>query len=106
MTADPRALADFWAAALGLTERRDDEHETIVADADWNHPRLTFQKVAASTTRARRLHLDLTADDREAEVERLRGIGAREGKSVTVEGSWTWTVMRDPDGNEFCVTDP
>lgn len=106
MTADPRGLADFWAAALGLPERRDEENETIVADADWNHPRLTFQKVAASSTRARHVHLDLTADDRRVEVERLTSMGAREGKSVTVDGNWTWTVMRDPDGNEFCVTDP
>ena len=22
------------------------------------------------------------------------------------EDGWTWTVMADPDGNEFCVTDP
>lgn len=106
MTADPRALADLWAAALGLPERRDAENETIVADAEWNHPRLTFQKVAASSTRGRRLHLDLTADDRLVEVERLRSLGAGEGDSVTVDGNWTWTVMRDPDGNEFCVTDP
>ncbi len=54
--------------------------------------------------RSRLLHLDLTADDRLMEVERLRDLGAREQRSVTVEGNWT--VMADPDGNDFCVTDP
>lgn len=106
MTADPPGLADFWAAALGFPERRDDENETIIANADWTHPRLTFQKVRRSSTQSRRLHLDLTADDRRAEVARLSALGAREDRSVSVEGNWTWTVMRDPDGNEFCVTDP
>ncbi len=106
MSADPRRLANFWAAALDLPERRDDAAETICADADWNYPRLTFQKVDDSPPRPRRLHLDLTADDRRAEVARLVGLGAREVRSVTVEGDWTWTVMSDPDGNEFCVTDP
>ena len=106
MSTDPRRLADFWAAALGLPERRDAENETIVAASDWSYPRLTFQKVTGSPTRGRRLHLDLTASDRQADVQRLRNLGAREDRSVTVEGDWTWTVMTDPDGNEFCVTDP
>jgi hypothetical protein len=106
MTADPKRLADFWAGALQLPERRDEEHETIVADADWRYPRLTFQKISDSSPRVRQLHLDLTADDRPVEVARLRDLGALEQRSVTVEGNWTWTVMTDPDGNEFCVTDP
>ena len=106
MTADPRGLADFWAEVLQLPERRDDENETILADAEWTHPRLTFQKVADTAARPSRVHLDLTADDRLAEVARLSQLGAREQRSVTVDGDWTWTVMTDPDGNEFCVTDP
>jgi predicted enzyme related to lactoylglutathione lyase len=106
MTADPKRLADFWAEVLRLPERRDEENETIVADADWTYPRLTFQKVTESSARARQLHLDLTADDRLVEVERLCDLGGREQRTVTVEGSWRWTVMTDPDGNEFCVTDP
>jgi len=106
MTNDPPRLADFWAPALGLSERRDDATETIVADAEWTYPRLTFQKVKDTSTRPRQLHLDLTADDRRAEVERLCTLGGREGRSVATDDGWTWTVMSDPDGNEFCVTDP
>jgi catechol 2,3-dioxygenase-like lactoylglutathione lyase family enzyme len=106
MTEDPRRLADFWSAVLGLSERRDDATETICADADWTYPRLTFQKVSGAEARPRRVHLDLTADDRRAEVDRLRALGAREERSVVTDGGWTWTVMADPDGNELCVTDP
>ncbi len=106
MTDDPRRLADFWSAALGLAERRDKADETICADAEWGYPRLTFQKVTDSAVRPRRLHLDLTADDRGVEVERLRSLGARVERDVAMEDGWTWTVMSDPDGSEFCVTDP
>ena len=106
MSDDPRRLADFWSAALGLSERRDDADETVCADAEWSYPRLTFQKVTDAEMRPRRLHLDLTADDRGVEVERLRSLGARVERDVSMEGGWTWTVMSDPDGNEFCVTDP
>jgi predicted enzyme related to lactoylglutathione lyase len=106
MAADPRRLADFWQAALELSERRDDEGETIIADADWSYPRLTFQKVTESDHRPRHLHLDLTANDRAAEVQRLLALGASEAGSVEMANGWTWTVMTDPAGNEFCVTDP
>jgi catechol 2,3-dioxygenase-like lactoylglutathione lyase family enzyme len=106
MTADPRRLADFWSAALGLSERKDKPMETICADVDWTYPRLTFQKVAEAVPDPPRVHLDLTADERLAEVQRLCALGAHERRSVTVEDGWTWTVMTDPDGNEFCVTDP
>jgi predicted enzyme related to lactoylglutathione lyase len=106
MSDDPRRLADFWAAALSFTERRDDDAETIVADADWSYPRLTFQKVHDAGRRANHVHVDLTADDREAEVARLCSIGATRQRDVSMPDGWTWTVVTDPDGNELCVTDP
>jgi hypothetical protein len=52
-----------------------------------------------------RLHLDLaphTSDNRDAEIARLKGMGATEvdvGQGPDV----TWTVLADPQGNEFCV---
>jgi len=106
MSDDPRRLADFWSAVLGLSERRDEAAETICADADWSYPRLTFQKVTDSAARPRRLHLDLSADDRGVEVERVRSLGASVEREVVTADGWTWTVMSDPDGNEFCITDP
>jgi hypothetical protein len=106
MTGDPKRLADFWSAALDLPERRDDAAETLIADADWHYPRLTFQLVTDVDDRSTRVHLDITADDRPAEIERLVGLGATEMGTVTLDGGWSWTVMRDPDGNELCVTDP
>ncbi len=45
-----------------------------------------------------RVHIDIGADDMEAEVERVRGLGAER-----VETFKNWTVMRDPEGNEFCI---
>ncbi|MCA1849222.1 MAG: hypothetical protein LC704_09605 [Actinobacteria bacterium] len=52
------------------------------------------------------MHLDLNASDREAEVERLVALGAREVETRTrTTGPYTetWTVMKDPEGNGFCV---
>ena len=54
------------------------------------------------------LHLNLGADERKAEVERLRDLGAsvREIKTEeTGEHTATWAVMEDPEGDEFCVSE-
>jgi len=54
-----------------------------------------------------RLHLDLTPDsaDREAEIERIIALGARRA-DVGQTGTESWTVLADPEGNEFCVVRP
>ncbi len=52
------------------------------------------------------IHLDLHADDPDAEVERLVGLGAKVvEKTFHRIGAFTetWAVLRDPEGNGFCV---
>ena len=48
------------------------------------------------------MHVDLVAGDRDAEVERLVTLGATK---VADKDEWgiSWTVLHDPEGNEFCV---
>ena len=68
-------------------------------------PGLVFVKVDEPKAVKNRLHLDLaphTGDDRDAEIARLKALGATEvdvGQGPEV----TWTVLADPQGNEFCV---
>ncbi|SFX86662.1 VOC family protein [Streptomyces atratus] len=66
--------------------------------------RLLFQRVPEARTVKNRLHLDVHAgpERREAEVERLAGLGATVLREVAEQGG-TWTVLTDPEGNEFCV---
>ena len=63
---------------------------------------MAFQQVPDPTPGRNRLHVDLTADDLDAEVDRLLASGAglveRRG-----DDSFRWVTMTDPDGNEFCV---
>ena len=49
-----------------------------------------------------RKHVDLAAADRQAEVDRLIELGATRVSDVD-EWGYQWTVMQDPEGNEFCV---
>lgn len=53
-------------------------------------------------TAKNRMHLDLMAPDPEAEVNRLVELGATR-VADREEYGYTWTVMADPEGNEFCI---
>lgn len=66
--------------------------------------RLLFQRVPEPKTVKNRLHLDLHAgpERRDAEVARLEELGAKVLRKVAEPGG-TWTVLSDPEGNEFCV---
>ncbi|MCX4394696.1 MULTISPECIES: VOC family protein [unclassified Streptomyces] len=66
--------------------------------------RFLFQRVPEAKTVKNRLHLDVHAgpERREAEVERLVGLGATVLREVAEQGG-TWVVLTDPEGNEFCV---
>jgi predicted enzyme related to lactoylglutathione lyase len=101
--ADPVRLADFWGAALGLTERNVKEEEVLLANAEWGFPRLSFQHVPEAKAVKNRVHLDITAERLDVEVERLRDLGATVLKIVERE-DFAWVVMQDPESNEFCVT--
>jgi hypothetical protein len=61
--------------------------------------RFLLQRLDEGSGRVR-AHLDLAADDRAAEVRRHVGLGA----VLDAEGRG-WTVLRDPAGAPYCVTD-
>jgi hypothetical protein len=66
--------------------------------------RILFQRVPEPKSAKNRLHLDLHPGEgrRAGEVERLEGLGASVLRHVK-EPAGEWTVMTDPEGNEFCV---
>jgi predicted enzyme related to lactoylglutathione lyase len=106
---DPRRQAEFWAQALGykVSQRNPDEFQ--VSDPTGAGGSLYFMKVPEPKVGKNRLHLDLvTSGPMEAEVTRLVEAGAQmvevRQDPASLPNPDTWTVMRDPEGNEFCVT--
>ncbi|WP_229073340.1 VOC family protein [Actinoplanes sp. DH11] len=99
---DAAALAGFWAQALRRpVDPGANEHFATIG-ADEHGLTLMFLKVDEDKAVKNRGHLDLTADDREAEVKRLVGLGAA-FQSEHDEHGHHWIVLQDPSGNEFCV---
>ena len=60
------------------------------------------QPVSEQKSEKSRVHVDLHADDMAAEVARLEGLGAQRLRANAFSDT-RWTVMADPEGNEFCV---
>ena len=105
---NPLLLAEFWSAALGYeTENWPDIDGATSKPRDGGVPHIAFIKVPEAKTAKNRLHLDIQPVDgaMESEVERLVELGATR-IDVFNEPSETWTVMNDPEGNEFCVLKP
>ena len=106
--ADPRAVAEFWAAALGY-ENGPSGESWAAADPRGEGPELFFNRMEKSPTIELPIHVDVNVPDREAEVRRLLELGARLVGTKTEEigeSKETWTVLRDPEGNGFCVQGP
>ena len=108
----PSALARFWAelldgyavrpydaaeiarlAGLGLTPETD---PTVMVDGPG--PILCFQRVAGRKYENNRVHLDISVSDRQQEVQRIQVLG---GEIACEESGYT--VMRDLEGNQFCI---
>jgi hypothetical protein len=105
-SADPPALARFWAAALDTRVAHDyDGVFVMLAPPSRGGPRLAFQKVPEPRTGKNRLHLDLGAPTggRQGEVERLVALGAGVLGERGDPTAFAWTTLTDPEGNEFCV---
>jgi hypothetical protein len=113
---DVAAQGRWWAETLDWQIAYEAEDEVVIVPR-WADevrdtlpfervpPGLVFVPVAEGKTVKNRLHIDLAphvSDDRDAEIARLLARGARladvgQGEDVT------WTVLTDPEGNEFCV---
>lgn len=67
--------------------------------------RLLFQDVPEGKTGKNRLHLDVHSEPggREELVARLADLGATRVREVDQGPAGHWWVMRDPEGNEYCV---
>ncbi|WP_394846252.1 VOC family protein [Pendulispora brunnea] len=89
----------FWSQALGRTVKpvAPDSENYRELSSDAHEPMLLVQKVDHPS----RIHLDIEADDLEAEVARLESLGAKR-----IEFVRHWWVMEAPTGQRFCVVNP
>ena len=98
---DPRALGYWWARALDWSVTLEEDDEFEIRPGSEVTPGLLFVPVADDRVVKNRLHLDFRPDDQAAEVQRLLDLGAV--RADVGQSDVSWVVLRDPEGNEFCV---
>lgn len=99
-TDDLEHAAKFWSAALGYSlvpKEQEGSPKYRCFDTAPDDLHMEVQQVAHPS----RVHLDIEADDIDAEVRRLEALGAK-----LVERVHTWCVMEAPTGQRFCVVRP
>jgi hypothetical protein len=110
--ADPRAVASFWNDALnwGGVATADEGSGAICGPSSggWY---LEFVRVPEAKATKNRVHLGCSAGRLEAlaaEIERLRRLGAtvawEEAFAPEIAAMYRNVILRDPEGNEFCLS--
>ncbi|MEU9078287.1 VOC family protein [Kitasatospora sp. NPDC004745] len=104
---DPREMARFWDAAMDWTLHEVTDEFASLRSAAGVGPYLEFVRTPDAKTVWNRVHLDVRpypGDDPAAEEARLRALGATD--PGIDQSAISWTVLADPEGNEFCLLSP
>jgi catechol 2,3-dioxygenase-like lactoylglutathione lyase family enzyme len=110
---DPRLLGRFWSRVTGyaVVDERDD-FVRLQAPDELGVRLILFLRVEDPTPGKNRVHVDLAAGQPQEEIDRLLRLGASlADERVDGQPQWReangirWVVLRDPEGNEFCVGD-
>ncbi|HBX77844.1 MAG TPA: glyoxalase/bleomycin resistance/dioxygenase family protein [Acidimicrobiaceae bacterium] len=102
---NPISLSAFWSAALGrpVDPEPSEYFATIGFPSRPESNTWMFIRVPEAKTTKNRMHVDLSSNDRPGDVARLISLGAEHVGDYDEFGH-QWTTLRDPEGNEFCVS--
>jgi predicted enzyme related to lactoylglutathione lyase len=104
-------LARFWSQVLGWKILSEREREVVIGTDVNAAVGICLMPAGDEKSVKNRVHLDLNPggdagpDDREAEIRRILDLGARR-VDIGQTGDESWTVLADPEGNEFCILRP
>ena len=101
---DPHVLAAFWSKVLGLEIKEGGfgDYLVMLSRPSEGAVALAFQRVPEPKVGKLRAHPDLEVQDIEAVTELVLSLGGERVEDHEEEG-YAWRVMRDPEGNEFCL---
>jgi catechol 2,3-dioxygenase-like lactoylglutathione lyase family enzyme len=104
---DMERAVSFWCAALGYEPREKtlDPGFMMLVDPGGKNLPVSLQKAEGEPSEPVRLHLDLYTDEQDRHVARLVELGATHVQDWPYPDDADFVVLRDPDGNQFCVID-
>jgi catechol 2,3-dioxygenase-like lactoylglutathione lyase family enzyme len=104
---DMERAVGFWTAALGYRQREKtwDPEFMMLVDPGGRGTPVSLQLTDSPPREPVRVHLDLYTREQARHVERLVGLGASRVEEWPYPDDADFVVLRDPEGNEFCVID-
>ncbi len=96
------AVSQFWSATLDRPIEPGEASTYCYVGSEGDPYRLCVMKTPDTKTVKNRMHFDIKAVDRPAEVKRLLALGAGMVADYD-EGGSQWTTLHDAERNEFCV---
>lgn len=102
---DMDAMVDFWADLLGLEIKARYPEFTFMSRVSDGGPALAFQQVPEPRIGKNRIHLDLASGNPEAFIARVLELGGSRVEDHELDDGFHWTVLADPEGNVFCVSE-
>ena len=102
-TTDLDGAVAFWTQVLGLDVVFRNERYVYLSGLTGEGPHLAFQLVPEDKAVKNRLHLDIRVDSRPEFEAWVADLGGSKVTEVGEEGFPHWSVMTDPQGNEFCI---
>jgi catechol 2,3-dioxygenase-like lactoylglutathione lyase family enzyme len=104
---DMERAVEFWSRALGYERREEtwDPAFMMLVHPEKRWPPLSLQVTDEAPRQPVRLHLDLYTSEQDRHVQRLVALGATRVEGWPYPEDADFVVLRDPDGNEFCVID-
>jgi predicted enzyme related to lactoylglutathione lyase len=100
---DPDALFEFWSAVTGVEAEHRFENYIFTSKLPSGGIRLAFQRVPEDKVVKNRVHLDLAHPEPDAFIAKVTALGGSRIEDHESTGLH-WTVLADPEGNEFCIT--
>jgi predicted enzyme related to lactoylglutathione lyase len=100
---EPRRMSAFWSEITGYqTVTAEDDFAALAAPDSRGVRGILFWRVPEPKTVKSRMHVDLASKDPEAAIARIVELGGQAVEHRAGHGA-SWTVMLDPEGNEFCI---
>ena len=102
---DVLMMVTFWSAVLGRPlDAGSSEVFAAIGGTDpaRQEPAWYFNNVPEPKRAKNRVHIDLVNPDPSA-IDELVRLGATVTGHQVLGASHRWTVMQDPEGNEFCI---
>jgi len=102
---NPEQLISFWGTLLGVEAHPHNEATEHI----WLFPtpgekfKLGFQRVAKRSADSPEIHIDVAVDDLNETEQLVKQLGGSHVKTSRTGGGFEWRILRDPQGNLFCI---